>query len=298
MCAVDVRTPRWSSSSFLLYEGGLTVLAAAAAALGILSDDYRDAAFAGWSALVVVGLATIAAGLGSRDRWIAAGVLAAASVVAFAVFVGALERWFGWLPRDGSVFGGFHVGRLLLALLTVAAASVALAALRFPLLVFTVAVPAWYFVTDLVSGGGDWSAVVTFLVGLAFLLAGRTLDRGPRRAYAFWLHVAAGLAVGGSLLFLWHKSDAEWALVIVAGLVYVGLAAALGRSSYAVLGTIGILLGAAHFAGEWARTPFFTLLGSRGRVHDWVWPLVYAVVGFGLLALGLGLERRGTRDAS
>ena len=48
---MDEAKPVWTTSSFLLYAGGLTVLGAAVAALGYLSGQYGNAAYAGWAAL-------------------------------------------------------------------------------------------------------------------------------------------------------------------------------------------------------------------------------------------------------
>lgn len=293
MRSVDVLRPRWTSAAFLLYAGGLTVLGAAVWSLQFLADAYGPPGFVGWSALVLVVLAAVAALFRRAGRRVAAGVFAVGSVVAFAVFVGALENWFGWLPEDeeASLFQGFRLGLLLLELLTLTAALVALRLFRFPLLMALAAAAAWYFVTDLLSGGGNWSAVLTFLIGLAFLGLGLAVDGGERRPYGFWLHVAAGLTIGGSLLFFWHTSDSNWALIAVAGVAYVGLAAALARSSWAVLGAVGLFLAAAHFAQKWAVVvPFFGDPFER-RAHPWSAPLVFAVLGFLLVVLGLPLER-------
>lgn len=285
---------RWSSGSFLLYAGGLIVLAAAGWALALVSGA---AALTGSAALVTAALLGIALGLRREQRPVAAGVFAVVAVLAFAVLVGAAERWWGWRLDTRTAFAGFHGDALLLEAATLAAALAAIRVFRFPLLVAVVAAFAWYLVTDLVSNGGDWSAVVTFVVGLVLLAAALRLDRTPRRPYGFWLHVAAGLAIGGSLLWFWHVTDAEWALVAVVGLVYVGYASASGRSSWAVLGAFGLFLAAGHFAATWGSaaiaTPFLGDLVSR-HGNRWAGPLVYAFLGFLLVALGLavGAERR------
>jgi hypothetical protein len=301
--------PRWTSASFLLYAGGIIVLVAAAQSLQQLAEDYGDAAFVGWAALDLVLLTALALAFHAAGRWIAGGVFVVSAVLAWGVFVGALEAWFGWFPELFRPFRGFHVALLLLVLLVLLAALVALRVFRFPLIVVLVAVAAWYFATDLVSSGGNWSAVVTLLVGLAFYAVALSVDGGPARPYGFWLHVAAGVTVGGALLFFWHKSDANWALVAVASLVYVAVAFATKRSSYAVLGAYGLYLGAVHFAGEWSGRstellpflPFYLLFPLTGGLyyydessggHEWALPLTFAFLGFLLVAIGLVLERR------
>jgi hypothetical protein len=292
---VDPRKPVWTSASFLIYAGGLTVLGAAVGALGYLAASYGQAAFAGWALLVLAVLYGIAHAFRRRDRWLAAGIFAYASVVAFGVFVGALWVWFGWLGVHDVTrlpFHGFSVARLSLELLVVAAALDDTRRFRFPFISSITVLVGWLFVTDLVSGGGSWSAVVTLLVGLAYLAAG-----SGDRPSAFWFQLASGMLIGGSLLYWWHSGDWQWALVAVVALVYVAVARATDRSSWAVLGSIGLLAATSHFASEWSH-------GSSGgtgilrvpvsEFRGWVPSLVFAFTGFLLVALGLGLTRRRT----
>jgi hypothetical protein len=300
-----VRAP-WSSASFLLYLGGLTILFASVWLLTILSDDYSEAAFTGWSALVLAFLATGAFAFRRVGQALVAGLFAVSAVVALAVFLGALEDWFGWLPADEEgLFGGFRVGFLLIPLAVAVAAGYALRIFRFPLLVLVLAVAIWFFVTDLVSGGGDWTAVVTIVVGLIFLVVALAVDAGQRE-YGFWLHVSAGLAIGGGLLWFFHSSDLDWIFVAIAGLVYIALADRFVRSSWAVLGAWGLLQTTTHFAAKWASTDFFPFyyffpfafltLGDGGfeeeSSHLWAGPLAYGVLAFVLIAIGLFLVRR------
>jgi hypothetical protein len=170
----------------------------------------------------------------------------------------------------------------------------ALRRFRFPLLMLTVVLLCWLFVVDLVSGGGDWSAVVTFGVGLCFLVTALAVDAGPSRPYGFWLHVGAGLTIGGSLLWFLHHGHFEWVLIALAGLIYVKLADLLERSSWAVLGSLGILAAATHFAASFSHTQISpaiaseTSSGSRG----WVPAVVFGLAGTLLLVFGGLLGRR------
>ena len=295
---MHVLKPQWATASFLLYTGGLTVLFAAAVSLVYLADHYGDAAFLGWSLLVFAVLTAIAWRFLRAGARISAGIFALLSVVAFGVVVGALESWWGWLPSSTTAaFAGFHLGRLLLVLLVLLASLIAIAIFHFPFLVAPAVLTAWYLVTDAISNGGNWSALVTAFVGLVFLLIGAGLDRGLRRPYGFWLHVAAGLTIGGSALYFWHRSDGDWALVSVVALVFVAAAAGSGRSSWAVLGAIGLLLAGAHFAVEWTHVGSVFFIGTTPTVHrsvprGWVPGLVFAFVGFLLVLLGLIVPRR------
>lgn len=299
--------PTWTTSSFLVYTGGSTVLGAALASLGYLASQYGPGAFAAWAFLVLVILSALAHAFRLREQRIAAGVFAFVSVAAWAVFVGALWEWFGWLNKS---FDDFSLGRLSLELLVLAAALDDQRRFGFPLLRLVSAVVAWIFVLDLLSSGGTWSAVVTLLMGLVFFLAAVASDKPS----AFWLHLVSGVLIGGSLLYWLHSANWQWWLIVVVALVYVGVAHGTNRSSWAVLGALGLTFAATHFSIVWSRPsggggvalitpglPPTSPLSQPGAAHYFgtdatgrVWvPLVtFAVLGFGFVVLGLLTSRR------
>jgi hypothetical protein len=286
--------PRWASWSFLLYAGGLTILGAAGSALGYFSDVHGDAAYVVWALVVFTAVAVVGLAL-RRDGGhpIAAGIFGFSSVVLFGALLVAIWTWFGWVDSDSSAFGGFDVGRLCLVLLTLVAALVALRLYRFPLIVLLVVALAWFFLTDLVSGGGDWTAVVTFLFGLGFLAIGLALDAGPNKPYGMWLHVAAGLTIGGSIVDFLHHGNFEWSLIVLGGILFVLLADAVGRSSWAVLGAIGILAAAVHFTIELTHVRISIFgEGLSNSSRGWAPAVVFAVAGLVLMLLGGLLARR------
>jgi len=289
-----MRKPRWSTASYLLYAGGLTVLFAALGALAYLATPYGDAAYAGWAALILVVLSAIAHALKRQGRWTAAGVFAFASVIAWAAFVGALWTWFGWLNGSSanSGFAGFSVARLSLELLVLVAALDDLRRFRFPFIAAISVFVGWLFVTDLISGGGNWSAVVTLFVGLAYFAAGSVSDKPS----AFWLHFGAGALIGGSLLYWWHSGDTSWSLISVASLVYCLIADRTRRASWAVFATIGFFAAATHFSAEWASGTLSFSPSVVSTFRGWVPSLVFAFVGFLLVALGLYSLRRHPAD--
>jgi hypothetical protein len=306
-----VRVP-WSSASFLVYLGGLTILSSTLALISIQSDEHGAAGLVLWTALIFVVLAGAAEAARNRGNFVTGGLLAVSAVAAFVIFVGAILDWFGWLPNtndDAVLFNGFHFWLLVLELIAVIAAAVALKRFRFPLLVLVLAGAIWLFVFDLLSNGGGWAAIVTIAVGLAFLLSGIAMDDGPSRPFAFWLHVAAGLALGGGLLWFFHDGDFDWIVIAVVGLGYIALGDRLSRSSWVVLGGWGILQTAAHFADKWSDVaaaggflffplfPFVVLSGLDGELgehhaHEWAGPVVFAITGLLFIALALFYARR------
>ena len=220
---MDVVRARWSSSSFLMYAGAFTVLFAMIALLEWLSEEHSDGGFFGWSLLVWAFVGVVAIGFELAGERVAAGLFAFVSLVAFSVAAGSFEDLIGILDDDNEgLFDGFRIGILLLALIVITAGFILLARFRFPLLVLPVAALSWFFLVDLVSGGGTWSAIVSIFVGLVFMLVGAAADR----AYGFWVHVVAGLAVGGAFLYLWNSATWEWILIGLIALVFFLLAGA------------------------------------------------------------------------
>ena len=287
---MNVTKPTWTSSSFLLYAGGFTVLGAAIGALGYLSTQYGQGALVAWTLLPLGVLLAVALWLHRRDRWIAAGLFAVAAVSMWTALWGEMFDWWGWTPNGSNgPFDGLNWSVWLVALLASWAAAIALRRFRFPLLVVFVVASAYYVVTDIVSNGGDASAVVTLILGVVFLLVGVALDRGPRRPYGFWLQLAAGLTIGGALLFWWHSSEADWSLVATASVAFIAVAALTRRSSWAVLGVAGFVAAAAHWTLEWTNTSFAS---SFAGPRIWVPPLVFGVVGFFFVLLGLVVGAR------
>jgi hypothetical protein len=300
-----IRVP-WSSASFLVYLGGLTLFAALASLLAAQADDYGSGGFVGWALLVFLATESCALLLLVNGRRVTAGLLALSAVAAWVVFLGALLDWFGWLAHTDSPFAGFHVSHLFLELSLVFAAAAALAVFRFPLLVFPLAAGTWFFVTDLLSGGGDWSAVLSILAGLMLLSWAVAVDRGSTRPFAFWLHVVAGLTIGGGLLWLFHDGDWDWILIGVVALLYIWIGDRLVRSSWIVLGAWALLQTTAHFAAKWsaeALGAFFYLFPfllvdafgntSFGReTHPWAAALSFAGIAVVFILIGLLLARR------
>jgi hypothetical protein len=310
---VDVIRVPWSGASFLAYLGGFTILFGALTFLSVEANEQSDAGFVLWAAVAYAVLALLSYAALNTGHRIIAGLLAVATVAAFGVLIGALFDWFGWWPQESeSPFGEFDFAVLALELLTLLASVVAWRIFRFPLLVFLIAVSAWFFVTDLISNGGDWSAIVTVFIGVIFFAAAGAADAGESRVSGFWLHVASGLTIGGGLLWFFHDGDFDWIIVGLAGLAYIAIGDRLARSSWIVIGAWGLLQTASYFADKWGDlvaagffplgfllSPFFLFgadfaTGETG--NPWVGPLVYAACGllFFVIAVVLARRRRAT----
>ena len=284
----DPLRPRWSSATALVYLGGFVILVATSALLGILGDDHGDWALVGYSALAVALAVGLALALEESGRAVGAGVLATLAVVFFAIFVGSIESLLGILDVD---IDDYQPATLLLEALTIAAALVALRRFRAPLLVLPIALTFWVAVVDLGSLG-SWGAgeALSILVGIVLIMAAVAVDRAGSEPYGFWLHAVGGLALGGGVLAL-VDGDVAWAFVGLLSLAYVGAAYLLGRSSYAVLGTIGILATTTYISLDG-----FSLLGvflpfGSGEIEEGLdpWQVALSFVAAGLVIVVLGL---------
>ena len=296
--------PIWTSSSFLVYTGGLTVLLGGLFALGYLATHYGSGGIAGWALLVLAVLYAIAHAFRVQGRRIAAGVFAFTSVIAWGVFVAYLFKWWGWLGPNES-FRHWSWGRLALELLILIAALDDERRFGFPFIRLISAVVGWFFVIDLITSGGNFTAAVTLVVGLLYLAAGRAAERPS----SFWLHLVGGLLIGGPILYWWHTSDAEWAGVSIVAFIFVALAYATRRSSWAVLGTIGFFAATTHYVvgspsalaegafglggggGSCTATASGTVCTSSPSISAWSPALALGLLGFWLVLLGV-LGRR------
>jgi hypothetical protein len=253
----------------------------------------------------------IAHALRVRERPVAAGIFAFASVIAWAAFLVFLFEWWGWNGVHGS-FGHWSWSRLALWLLILAAAWDDRRRFNFPFIQVISAVVGWLFVIDLITSGGNFTAAVTLIVGLLYLLVGTIRDEPS----AFWLHLVGGLLIGGAIIFWAHTSDGDYAVVSIVGFVFVTLAYATKRSSWAVLGTLGFYIATIHYliGSPTALVEGFFGLGSTARgsctatatgtvctqtagppgISPWSPALAFGLLGFFLVALGLLGRRRTT----
>jgi hypothetical protein len=298
--------PIWTSASFLVYTGGLTVLLGGLFALAYLSGHYGSGAKAAWALLVLSILYWLAHGFRRLDRKIASGIFAFTAVIAWAVFLVLLFEWWGWHGVNGS-FHHWSWSREAFWLLVLASAHDDRRRFGFPFIRVISAVVGWLFVIDTVTAGGSFTAAVTLVVGLAYLVWG-TIHRTPS---SFWLHLVGGLLIGGAILFWAHTSDGDFALVLVVALVFVLIAYATRRSSWAVLGTIGFFIATIHYvvgsptalaqgafglaaSGSCTVTPSGPAVCTSTHVgiSPWSPALALGLLGFWLVGLGLLGRRR------
>lgn len=285
--------PLWSSASALVYIGGFVALFATLGLLGIAESDGGDWALVG--AALVAGLVSfgLAVALQAAERAIAAGVAATFGVLFAGFTTGALLEAAGALDAD---IGDYQPATLLVEAVLVAASLAAIIRFRAPLLVLPAAATFWLAVTDLGSLGSwdDAGELLSIGAGAILVLGGVAVDRSGREPFGFWLHVVGGLAAGGGLAVL--AGDDAWVLTALVGLGFVAVAFVLGRSSYAVLGAIGILIATTLFAADPLSLaggvfPFFPGGPPEGESLD-AWQVATSFLVAGLVLAGIGVAGR------
>jgi hypothetical protein len=281
---VDVVKPRWSSSSFLLYLGAFTILGSMSGAYSYLANEYGSFAFVGWTLLMLAILSLLAGVFRSRRAWLTGGLFAYLTVAAIGTFVGALFDWFGWGDTGGSdPFDGWNWTLWIVAAVVVAASIAALTRDHFPLFVLPICILIWYVGTDVVSGGGSWSAVVTLAFGALYFAVGLAVNR----VYGFWVHVVSGGLVAGALLYWWRGSEAGWWAMAVVSVLFVLVGIGVRRSSWAVIGAAGLWASSVYFSVKWTLGNFGAVFGGDYGVKAWIPIVVFAGLGFIYMALGL-----------
>ncbi|MGH2976769.1 MAG: hypothetical protein ACRDKC_00120 [Gaiellaceae bacterium] len=300
--------PVWTSSSFLVYTGGLTVLFGGIFALVYLWIEYHGGgARTAWALLIFVVLLAIAEALRRVETWVAAGIFAFVSVIAWGLLLGSAWHWAGWLKHWDAPFRGWSFAHLTLEFLILVVAVIFRRHWRFPFIALISTAVGWFFVTDFISGGGTWTYIVTLFIGLLYLAAGTIVSRPS----AFWLHFVGGLLIGVPIFHWFDKSDGDFAVVLIVSVLFVLIAYATRRSSWAVFATFGFFAATNHYiAGsptglvggifgvgggqECTSTPTGQICRSLGPSGPSPWSpaLGFGLLGFWLVFLGLLGRRR------
>jgi hypothetical protein len=305
--------PTWTTASFLIYSGGLTVLGGALSGLVYLASQAGgNFARAAWALLFLVILYGLALGLRLNDRWLPAGILAFVSVIAWGIFVLFLFEWFGWTSVTAHL-GDWSFPKMLLWLLVLLAASFDRMLFRFPFIRLISAVVFYFLVVDVfTSGHGNWFVFVTLFTGFVYLLFGTAIGTPS----TFWLHLVAGALIGFALLKWFHTSNFDFALISIFAVAFVLVGYATRRSSWAFYGTIGFFAATIHYLVGSATQLFQAIFGisqqcisppssggpgvctSMGlHISPWAPALAFGLLGFWLMLLGmLGKPKRRQKN--
>jgi hypothetical protein len=238
-----------------------------------------------------------------RGRVIAAGIFAFVATIAWGFFVAFLFEWFGWHGVTGSL-DDWSFARLIFWILVLLVAWSNRMIFRFPFIALIALVVQSLFVLDLVRATPNhpnWLAVVALFLGFVYLGVGIAIGAPS----AFWFHLVGGVLISIAILTWFHTSDFDYAVVSFVAFVYVGIAYATKRSSWAFLGTIGFFLATSHYligsptglvTGIVSSESCTASLGgpqvcNTTGVSPWAPALAFGLLGLWLVLLGLPARR-------
>lgn len=295
--------PAWSGSSFLVYAGAFTVLSSLGVLLGTLGDLQGSTALVGWSALFLAILVVLAVAARRDGRPVVAGLCAFVAVSVLGVLAGSLLSTLGLADSVVPFDSDLELAPFLAEVAILAAAFYAAREFRLPLLLLAATVAQAALVLDTVAGvfgTGNWIAWGALLLGFVELGAALSLDGSDRRAWGFWKHVAAALLIGGAVVWLLDGSDFGWIVIGLVSLGYLGLARSFGRSNWAIVGALGLLLVTSHFVDETASlvgyVPLLPFAPDDGGLDAWQTALVYMGLGVVYVLLGHWLRQPTLHD--
>lgn len=297
--------PAWSGASFLLYVGAFTVLGALGVLLGSLAKMHGSTALIGWSALFLALLLAVAAASDRDGRPVVAGLSAFVAVAVAGVAAAALLDAIGLADSSEPFDRDLELAPFVVEVVVLAAALVAARRFRFPLLLLAATIATTVLVLDTtaaVVGTGNWVATAALLLGLGELAIARSLDASGHPEWAFWKHAAAAFTIGGAAIWLLDGNDAGWVVIGLLSLGYLALARSFGRSVWAIVGALGLLLTTSHFVDESdaivGAIPFLpTEVVEGGGLELWQTALVYIGLGVVYALLGQFLRQPTTHDA-
>ena len=298
--------PRFSFTHILYYLGGMLAIGAATL---FMTEGWRRLGAWGLVALCVVyGAACVWAArrLDRRRLPIPAGILATLAICLVPLATWGVQHALGLWPEGGlERYAQYHTHIdwrwLTLEFATLAAAAVALWALRYPFLMMPVAFTLWYMSMDLARlivlpeshTGAQWRFYRDFSMwfGLAMTLLGFWVDArskavgpdpGSRRDYAFWLYLLGMLTFWGALSWRESNSEIDKLLYALLNLGFVFIGAVLGRRVFTVCGAFGM----AGYLGH---------LSFRVFKDSLLFPLTLTLIGFAVIAAGVWWQRNEAR---
>jgi hypothetical protein len=289
--ATEERLPRFDTPNVLWYFGAIATAATSNAVAATVSASSRGV----WILLVALAFAAVYASLSvllRLSRWWVPGGLFAAVVVTLVPAAGVgFERLIGVWPNGVSEtsvdpFRSFHGSIFALGLATMLAGLIAYALVRFEFVLAVVAgatlATAQFFLPAVDDHpGGDGYATTFIVTGAVLVLIGLLLDSRGRRRTAFWWHVIglAGVAVGLYYFVASGHDSAGWAAMLATAIVVLGLAAPLGRATWAVYGVVGAYAPLVHYIDADA--------------SGWRLPLILVFVSLSIVFLGIFVHLYG-----
>ena len=254
--------PRFELTQVLYYLGAMIVMGA----LGWFMNSAWERA--GGAALT--GLAVLYAALfiaGGRRLWFAEGLLIPGGLLfCLAVWmtplaVYGLQHYLGWWAEAEAwayrdYFQWVGEGRFWMELSTILAGLLALRYVRFPFLIFPMALALWLMSLDLaqiaLQPGADEAVrlrkLVSLGLGLAMLSAAYLGDRRTREDYSFWGYLFGLAAFWGGLSSLEPGGELDRLIYGLINLGLIAISVLFRRQVFLLFGAAGLFSYLGHLA--------------------------------------------------
>ena len=267
-----------------VYLGLLLVVAASISLLVIYWDSLGATGVMALAVVYLAGSLGAAEVLRRRDLTQPADVLEAVAVGWVGLTTYAILELTSVWPEGASDLGRVHIGLTTIAVVGLAASVILLALRPDPLLFVPMAAATGVLAVDLAEltfghGIDDLSSrqIGAFVlpVGLAWIAVGLWLDVTRRRHYATWAHLVGLILTGIAVVAILPKTVPGFAIIGALGALALFFSAFVRHWSFTVIGALGVVMATMSAMG---------LLGG-------IAPLVIAVVGIGLIFVGLRWSR-------
>lgn len=291
-------TPRFSGTHVLYYLGGLLAICAASLFATLAVESLGMPALLGLTLLYAACAIGAASWFEKHGLGVPASIFATLAIALTPLAVFALQHVLGFWSDAGNAqhYRDYHMWIdwrwIMMELSTLFAGVLMLKRFHYPFLVLPIAMTLWYLGMDVVPalimqsdvegsgwfGGAAWELrkMITLVFGLLMLLIAFFVDLRSRHSkdYAFWLYLFGLLTFWGALSSL-GSGRLSGKLIYLAlnfGLVFIG--AVLARRTFAVFGSIGIMMVLGDLSWHLFKNSF-------------AFVVVLTLLGFALIAVGV-----------
>lgn len=285
--------PKFDLVHILWYAGALIVMSA----MGLFST----LAFSRMGGPALTATAVIYAGLFAwaghhlwtvRNLRTPGGLLIAVAVSMAPLAVFGIQDSFGWWTAYGrpEAVRDFYIwvkgSFIFMEIAAIVAAALALHFYRFPFIVMIAALALWFMSMDIVPwiagkpfGNWELSRQVSIWFGLGMLIVAAVVNGRQRTGdFAFWLYLFGLITFWGGITASSGGDNLDKALYCAMNVIFLVLAAFLGRRAFAVFGVLGIAI----YLGD---------LASKVFKDSLLFPFALSLIGIGIIAAGLYYNR-------
>ncbi len=202
--------------------------------------------------------------------------------------------WPGDCPGDYPDFYAFiRGGWLMMELSTIVVVLVAMYFIRFPFLTVILYVTLWFMSMDIVPFLMMYTGMqlesldelIAIVFGLCIIGIALWIDRKTKEDFAFWAYLIGVLSFWLGITMIDYTTEWEYFGYCVVNVFMVLLGPILKRLVFVIFGAMGVI-------------SYLGMLAYRCFATSSLFPLGLSIVGLGVIALGLALQRYRSKHLS